>query len=130
MLVDNSVDSRQARNIAAALYAHSGKPNEEVDLRAIMETAQGCAKGINDFLTWLEANTSATEEEIQFEAYECGKRHLPVNQLRIFFSSVYLMLLAKPDGPRLGLTVRLTGVEPFVQQIRKRLADPFGWLNM
>lgn len=122
--------SREARNIAAALYVHAGNPDEDVDLAAIMETAEGCARGINDFLTWLEAHPSATEEEIQFEAYECGKRHLPVKQLRTFFSSVYLMLLAKPDGPRLGLTVAVTGVEPFVRQVRMRLNDPFGWVNM
>lgn len=121
--------AKHTRNVAAALYVHAGKPDEEVDIVALRQTAEGCARGINDFLAWLEMNPAATEEEIQFEAYECGKRYLPNNQLRTFFSSVYLMLLAKPDGPRLGLTVSITGVEPFVGQIRKRLNDPFGWLN-
>ena len=121
--------SRQARNIAAALYVHAGGPDEQVNLDEILHTAEGCARGINDLLEWLEANPDASEEQIQREAYECGKRHLDVKQLRTFFSSIYLMLLANPDGPRLGLTVRITGSELFVRQIRTRLADPFGWLS-
>ncbi len=120
---------RQARNLAAAMYVHAGKHDDAVNIDAILNTALGCAKGINDFIAWLEANPRATEQEIQREAYECGKRYLPLNEIRMFFSSIYLMLLANPEGPRLGLTVTITGVEPFVKQIRARLNDPFGWMN-
>lgn len=123
------VDPREVRNLAAALYVHAGKPDDEVDLAAIQQTAAGAVTGMHQLLDWLEANPTASEEAIQYEAYECGKRNLPVNQLKTFFSCFYLMLLAKPDGPRLGLMVRATGIELFVNRIRTRLKDPFGWLN-
>jgi len=123
--------SRETRNMAAAMYPHLPiDPKSPIDLNALLETADGAVRGIHELLAWLEMNPNASEEEIQFEAYECGKRNLPIKQLRQFFSCIYLMLLAKPDGPRIGLTVRITGVENFVRHIRTRLADPFGWVNV
>jgi lysyl-tRNA synthetase class I len=129
MMSNNNNQTREVRNMAAALYVHAGGPEEEVDLQSIMKTAEGCVAGINELLAWLENNPNATEEQIQFEAYECGKRNLPVSELRLFFSSIYLMLLGRPEGPRIGITVALTGSKLFVQKIRERMSDPFGWLK-
>ena len=64
----------------------------------------------------------ATAETIQFEIYECGKRHRPQAELRQYFQSLYEVLLGTTQGPRMGAFCKLYGVENVARLIDRALA--------
>jgi lysyl-tRNA synthetase class 1 len=62
-----------------------------------------------------------TTESLQHIVYEVGKE-FPFENLRLWFQSLYEILLGSSDGPRMGSFIALYGVDLTCQLIQKRLA--------
>lgn len=59
--------------------------------------------------TLANMSDNISEETIQSEIYEVGKRYYQLTDLRYFFKAVYEILLGQSDGPRMGMFVKLYG---------------------
>ncbi len=64
----------------------------------------------------------ATAEVIQDEVYEAGKRHFAKEELRLWFKTLYEVLLGSEQGPRMGAFIKLYGRDNVVKLIERALA--------
>lgn len=62
----------------------------------------------------------ATAETIQTMVYEVGKSH-PFEELRLWFATLYEVLLGQSDGPRMGSFIALYGVNEMIKLIDYRV---------
>lgn len=69
----------------------------------------------------LKLTNSSTIEEIQYVVFEVGKRH-PFTELRLWFQSLYQVLLGANEGPRFGGFVHLYGINETIALIDSKLS--------
>jgi lysyl-tRNA synthetase class 1 len=72
-------------------------------------------------LAELPSDTPA--DTIQTLVYEVGKSH-PFEELRLWFATLYEVLLGQSDGPRMGSFIALYGLSETIKLIESRLASP------
>lgn len=83
---------------------------------------------VNGLISDIEALDDPSDEEaVQFIFYERAKAAFgeEKSSIREFFKMLYLVVLEKPDGPRWGQFVALTGRDEFLSRLRKRMEAPF-----
>ena len=76
--------------------------------------------GLRDDLS--RESGAASAEQLQDIVYEAGKRHMPKEQLRQWFGTLYEVLLGQTQGPRCGSFVKLYGIAETVALIDEALA--------
>ncbi|MCS7316769.1 MAG: hypothetical protein NZZ41_00400 [Candidatus Dojkabacteria bacterium] len=74
-----------------------------------------------DFISYLENNNDPTEEEIQFNSYEIAKKYLNKDEIRMFFSVLYILSLKQKEGPRFASMVKFMGVDRFLSSLKENL---------
>ena len=63
-----------------------------------------------------------TAEVLQDDVYAAGKEHMPKEQLRSWFGTLYEVLLGQTQGPRFGSFIKLYGIQNAVKLIDDALA--------
>jgi lysyl-tRNA synthetase class 1 len=87
----------------------------------VYERPQGdMLEAVNQFVSWLESYSGDDAVEIQNAAYKVTN-DLGVNQ-KMFFQSMYKLLVGRPQGPRLGTFVKLFGIQSSIDLAKKNLA--------
>ena len=70
------------------------------------------------------ASDSATSEELQTQVYEIGKKH-EFTDLKLWFASLYEVLLGQSAGPRMGSFIALFGRKETIALIERALSGEF-----
>jgi lysyl-tRNA synthetase class 1 len=70
------------------------------------------------------ASDSATPEELQTQVYEIGKKH-EFTDLKLWFASLYEVLLGQSAGPRMGSFIALFGRKETIALIERALSGEF-----
>jgi lysyl-tRNA synthetase class 1 len=65
----------------------------------------------------------ASAEDIQFIVYEVGKAVDMGDNLRAWFKIIYETVFGASEGPRLGVFIKVYGIAPFVELLR-RVSEP------
>ncbi len=100
-------------------------PNADIPVDEAISLGNRLIKACDEIFTLI--NDEMTEEEIQYEMYEIGKRHYGIDKkiLREWFRDLYLLLYGQQSGPRWGTWISMFGVENFKNLLRDRLEKPF-----
>ncbi len=99
--------------------------SEEASLKEHTELAKKARNCLEVLYNDLEKLTGEeTEEYIQSLFYEAGKIHFKDN-LRLWFSIVYWIILKEKTGPRMGTFTKLVGVDFILNRIHKSFFSPF-----
>ena len=102
---------------ALATYRDFVKPAKAY--RAPTEAERAALEDLAATLEALPAEVAA--EDIQYQVYEVGKRHVFAN-LREWFGTLYEVLLGQSQGPRMGSFIALYGVPETIALINAALA--------
>jgi lysyl-tRNA synthetase class 1 len=103
---------------AVAYYQDFVKPNKRY-----RKANAGEAAALDDLANELAAlPPGANAETIQTAVYEVGKRHPIFTDLRVWFLTLYEILLGQDQGPRMGSFIALFGVPETIALIRRALA--------
>ncbi len=76
---------------------------------------------VEAFIEWLEAYEGSDGGEIQTAAYGASKER-GLDQ-KLFFQTMYELVLGQSQGPRLGTFVQLYGVQNTIDLAKKKLAE-------
>ncbi len=78
---------------------------------------------LNDCINYLHSieEIEEMEENIQNNLFAIGKKYYEPKDLKVFFSSLYQILLGQNDGPRLGSFIKLFGIKPMLNLINQKL---------
>lgn len=109
-----------------ASYIYCGEfLSEETPLKEHFEFATKARECLEVLYRDLEKLTGEeTEEYIQSIFYEAGKINFKDN-LRLWFSIVYWVILKDKNGPRMGTFTKLVGIDFILNRINKSFFSPF-----
>ena len=111
---DNSPFLEKLVNCAINYYRDFVKPHKRYRKATVEEIS--ALKELLEVFVSLQAE--ADTETIQSAIYKVGKKYFP-NDLRIWFKSLYEILLGQPNGPRMGSFVAIYGLDETIQLIKK-----------
>lgn len=116
---DPAGDARLREMLQAAINFHHDQVAPSLRRRP---PAGAEVAALRDLRDWLQAHESASEDAIQTEVYEIGKRH-GFQPLRAWFQALYEILLGSSDGPRMGTFVALYGIANSIRLLDAALAS-------
>lgn len=98
---------------------------KEMNINFYKNLSKKITPAILDLIDYFETNENPPEEEIQFISYEIAKKYLPKEEIKMFFSTIYLLLLKQKEGPRFGSMVKLMGTYEFKEKLKNKIENKF-----
>lgn len=111
------------------LIVDSENEIESEDMQYYRDRAERFTPAIEELYAILSClEDDASEEDIQYQFYEVGKKHYGTdkNVLRLWFKDLYCFLWRKESGVRMGTFVKLFGLTEFLNQVFSKMNDPLG----
>jgi lysyl-tRNA synthetase class I len=123
-------------NVLAAYFfniEYYDDPNVEITREEINRRHSEAATmivALEDLINSLETINATDATEIQAVFYDVGKRNFGEGkeELRRFFSLLYMVLWHSTAGPRFGIFANLYGISDFISMIRARRDEALNWI--